>query len=56
MQVQSLGWEDPWSRKWQSIPVFLPGKFRGQEEPGELLLLPNACDQNGEKNICFGLR
>ena len=20
----------PWSRKWQSIPVFLPGKFHGQ--------------------------
>ena len=25
MQVQSLGWEDPWSRKWQPTPVFLPG-------------------------------
>ena len=22
----------PWSRKWQSDPVFLPGKFHGQEE------------------------
>ena len=20
----------PWSRKWQSVPVFLPGKFHGQ--------------------------
>ena len=20
----------PWSRKWQTIPVFLPGKFQGQ--------------------------
>ena len=20
----------PWSRKWQSTPVFLPGKFHGQ--------------------------
>ena len=20
----------PWSRKWQPIPVFLPGKFHGQ--------------------------
>ena len=27
MQVQSLG---PWRRKWQTTPVLLPGKFRGQ--------------------------
>ena len=26
MQVPSLGWEDPWRRKWQTNPVFLPGK------------------------------
>ena len=26
----------PWRRKWQPIPVFLPGKFHGQEEPGRL--------------------
>ena len=30
MWVRSLGWEDPWSRKWQPTPVFLPGKFHGQ--------------------------
>ena len=24
--VRSLGWEDPWRRKWQPTPVFLPGK------------------------------
>ena len=30
MQVKSLGQEDPWSRKWKSIPVFLLGKFHGQ--------------------------
>ena len=29
-QVRSLGWEDPWRRKWQSTPVFLPGKSNGQ--------------------------
>ena len=29
-QVRSLGREDPWSRKWQPAPVFLPGKFHGQ--------------------------
>ena len=28
--VWSLGWEDPWSRKWQPTPVLLPGNFRGQ--------------------------
>ena len=30
MQIPSLGWEDPWKRKWQSTPVFLPGKSYGQ--------------------------
>ena len=25
-QVRSLGREDPWRRKWQPTPVFLPGK------------------------------
>ena len=30
MQVQSLGLEYPWSRKWQPSPVFFPGKFHGQ--------------------------
>ena len=28
--VWSLGWEDPLRRKWQRIPVFLPGKSRGR--------------------------
>ena len=28
--VWSLGWEDPWRRKWQPTPVFLPGKFHEQ--------------------------
>ena len=28
--VRSLGWEDPWRRKWQPIPVSLPGKSHGQ--------------------------
>ena len=30
-QVRSLGWEDPWRRKWQPIPVFLPGKSMDRE-------------------------
>ena len=28
--VRSLGREDPWRRKWQPTPVFLPGKSYGQ--------------------------
>ena len=28
--VQSLGREDPWRKKWQSTPVFLPGTSHGQ--------------------------
>ena len=28
-QVQSLGQEDPWRRKWQATPVLLPGEFYG---------------------------
>ena len=28
--VQFLGWEDPWRRKWQPTPVFLPGESHGQ--------------------------
>ena len=23
----------PWKRKWQTTPVFLPGKFHGQRSP-----------------------
>ena len=30
MLIRSLGWEYLWSRKWESTPVFLPGKFHGQ--------------------------
>ena len=30
MWVQSLGREDLLRRKWQPMPVFLPGKFHGQ--------------------------
>ena len=25
-----MAWEDPWRRKWQPTPVFLPGEFSGQ--------------------------
>ena len=30
IQVQSLGQEDPWRRKWQPTLVSLPGKSHGQ--------------------------
>ena len=36
MWVQPLGWEDPWRRKWQPTPVFLPGESPWTEEPGRL--------------------
>ena len=29
-QVQSLGSEDPWRKKWLPTPVFLPREFQGQ--------------------------
>ena len=29
-QVRTLGQEDPWSRKWNPTPVFLPGESYGQ--------------------------
>ena len=35
-QVQSLGWKIRWRRKWQPIPVPLPGKIPWTEEPGGL--------------------
>ena len=30
IQVQSLGWETSWRRKWQPISVFLSGKSQRQ--------------------------
>ena len=36
----------PWRRKWQSTPVFLPGEFHGQEEPGGLQSIRVAKNQN----------
>ena len=32
-QVQSLGSEDPWKRKWQPTSVFWPGEFHGLYSP-----------------------
>ena len=29
-RIQSLGREDPWSRRWQPTPVFLPENLHGQ--------------------------
>ena len=31
MKVQSLGWEDPMERAWQSTPVFLSEESHGQK-------------------------
>ena len=30
ISIRSLGGEDPWRRKWQPTPVFLPGESHGQ--------------------------
>ena len=30
MRIRSLGWEDPWRRELQPIPVFLPRESCGQ--------------------------
>ena len=30
-QIQSLGWEDPLEKPWQSTPVFLPAESHGQK-------------------------
>ena len=35
MQVQSLGWDDPWSKKWQPLSI-LAWSFPCTEEPGRL--------------------
>ena len=32
--VRSLGWEIPWRRAWQPIPVSLAGEFHGQRSLG----------------------
>ena len=32
-RVLSLGWEAPLERKWQPIPVFLPGESHGARSP-----------------------
>ena len=29
-RIRHLGCEDPWRRKWQPTPVFLPGESNGQ--------------------------
>ena len=31
--VGSLGWEDPWRRKWLPTPVFWPEEFHGLVSP-----------------------
>ena len=35
MWVQSLGYDDPLEKEWQTTPVFLPGKSHGQRSLAE---------------------
>ena len=43
-QVQSLGWEDPWRRKWQPTPVFVPAEFHRQR--GLVGYSPRGCRES----------
>lgn len=43
-RVWSLGENDPWRRKWQQAPVFLPGRFHGQG-------LVVGCRPQGQKEL-----
>ena len=36
MWVRCLGGEDPWRRKWQPTPVFLPEKSYGQRSLADI--------------------
>ena len=50
-QVQSLGGEDPWSRKWQPDPGFLPGKFHGQRSLAEESIGSQELDKTQQLSI-----
>ena len=59
--VQSLGQEDPLeSRKWQPVPVFLPGKFHGHRNlwvtvygvaKNQTRLSEHTCTNEGKNHI-----
>ena len=56
VQVQSLGWEDPWRRKWQPTPVFLPEKSQGQRSlAGYSPWGLEELDLTGHKNVIFSI-
>ena len=45
IQVLSLGQEDPWRRKWQPTPVFLPEEFHDQRSL--VIYSPRDCKELG---------
>ena len=57
--VQPLGREDPWRRKWQPTPGFLPGKSHGQRSlvgysPGEhKRVRHNWATKGHQQSICL---
>ena len=69
VQVPSLGREDPWRRKWQPTPVFLPEKSHGRDR-GALVSYSLWCrkrvghdsqltiqqQQNEQENFCYSFR
>ena len=50
MWVRCLGGEDPWRRKWQPTPVFLPEKSCGQRG------LESCKESNTTEHICTLIR
>ena len=54
--VRSLGREDPWRRKWQPTPVFLPGRSHGQRSlAGYTVFEVAESDMTGATNTLFTL-
>ena len=63
--VPSLGQEDPWSRKRQPAPGFLPEKFNKQrtlvgygllgykDQRGLCTMQAHACDRHYHRYLCF---
>ena len=51
-----LGREDPWRRKWQPTPVFLPGRSHGQRSlAGYTVFEVAESDMTGATNTLFTL-
>ena len=59
-RVGSLGWEGPWSRKWQPTPAFSPGKSHGQRSlagysPQAAKCRPQLSNWSGAREVAMTL-